>query len=142
VTEVGGHHVRMKDESQWIKIPDHTPKVIDKDVEYYLRLGDDLVDYVRLEFTFRRRVLKNYLHQPSVTVADIMQEQFQIDRINKMITRLGLHRRIVSRSHMKQHLDKIFIKRPTRQKAGKYISMLNSRGTTPPPFVTALQRER
>lgn len=107
------------------------PKVIDKDIEYYLRLGDDLVDYVRLEFAFRRRVLKNYLHQPSVMVADIMKEQFQIDRINKMVMRLGLHRPIVSRSHMKQHLDKIFTKKPARQKAGKYISMLNSRGTYP-----------
>lgn len=60
-----------------------------------------------------------------------MKEQFRIDRINKMIMRLGLHRPIVSRSHMKQHLDKIFTKKPARQKAGKYISMLNSRGTYP-----------
>lgn len=108
-----------------------TPKVIDKDIEYYLRLGDDLVDYVRLEFAFRRRVLKSYLHQTSVAVADILREDFQVDRINKMIVRLGLHRPIVSRSHMKQHLDKIFTKKPTRQKVGKYISMLNSRGAYP-----------
>lgn len=32
VTEVGGHHVRMKDESQWVKIPDHHPAVISKDL--------------------------------------------------------------------------------------------------------------
>lgn len=30
VTEVGGHRVRMKDESQWIKIPDHHPAIISK----------------------------------------------------------------------------------------------------------------
>nr|WP_325219989.1 recombinase family protein [uncultured Oscillibacter sp.] len=27
VTEVGGHRVRMKDESQWIKIADHHPAI-------------------------------------------------------------------------------------------------------------------
>ncbi|MDE6995948.1 MAG: recombinase family protein [Lachnospiraceae bacterium] len=30
VTEVGGSHVRLKDESQWIKISDHHPKLISK----------------------------------------------------------------------------------------------------------------
>ena len=32
VTEVGGHRVRMKDESQWIKIPDHHPGIISKEL--------------------------------------------------------------------------------------------------------------
>ena len=32
VTEVGGHRVRMKDESQWIKIPDHHPAIISKEL--------------------------------------------------------------------------------------------------------------
>ena len=32
VTEVGGHHVRTKDESQWIKIPDHHPPIISKEL--------------------------------------------------------------------------------------------------------------
>ena len=32
VTEVGGHHVRMKDESQWIKIPDHHQAIISKEL--------------------------------------------------------------------------------------------------------------
>lgn len=31
VTEVGGHRVRMKDESQWIKIPDHHPAIVTKE---------------------------------------------------------------------------------------------------------------
>ncbi len=30
VTEVGGHRSRMKDESQWIKIPDHHPAIISR----------------------------------------------------------------------------------------------------------------
>ncbi len=30
--EVGSSHVRMKDESEWIKIPDHHPAIISKDV--------------------------------------------------------------------------------------------------------------
>lgn len=29
VTEVGSHHVRYKDENEWIKIPDHHPAIID-----------------------------------------------------------------------------------------------------------------
>ena len=32
ITEVGGHRVRMKDESQWIKIPDHHPAIISKEL--------------------------------------------------------------------------------------------------------------
>ena len=32
VTEVGGHRVRMKDESQWIKIPDHHTAIISKEL--------------------------------------------------------------------------------------------------------------
>ena len=32
VTEVGGHRIRMKDESQWIKIPDHHPAIISKEL--------------------------------------------------------------------------------------------------------------
>lgn len=32
VTEVGGHQMRMKDESEWIKIPDHHPPIISKEV--------------------------------------------------------------------------------------------------------------
>lgn len=32
VTEVGGNHVRMKDESQWVKIPGHHPAIISKEL--------------------------------------------------------------------------------------------------------------
>ena len=32
VMEVGGHRVRMKDESQWIKIPDHHPAIISREL--------------------------------------------------------------------------------------------------------------
>jgi len=32
VTEVGGRRVRMKDESQWIKIPDHHPAIVSKEL--------------------------------------------------------------------------------------------------------------
>jgi len=32
VTEVGGHRVRMKDESQWIKILDHHPAIISREL--------------------------------------------------------------------------------------------------------------
>lgn len=32
VTEVGGHRIRIKDESQWIKIPDHHPAIISKEL--------------------------------------------------------------------------------------------------------------
>ena len=32
VTEVGGHRIRLKDESQWIKIPDHHPAIVSKEL--------------------------------------------------------------------------------------------------------------
>lgn len=32
VTEVGGHRVRMKDESQWVKISDHHPAIISREL--------------------------------------------------------------------------------------------------------------
>lgn len=32
VTEVGGHRIRMKDESQWVKIPDHHQAIISKEL--------------------------------------------------------------------------------------------------------------
>lgn len=32
VTEVGGYRVRLKDESEWIKIPDHHPAIIGREV--------------------------------------------------------------------------------------------------------------
>lgn len=32
VTEVGGHHVRLKKESQWVKLPDHHPAIISREI--------------------------------------------------------------------------------------------------------------
>lgn len=32
VTEIGSHHVRMRDESEWIKIPDHHPAIVSKEL--------------------------------------------------------------------------------------------------------------
>ena len=32
VTEVGGHKIRMKDESEWFKIPDHHPAIVSKEL--------------------------------------------------------------------------------------------------------------
>ena len=32
VTEIGSSHVRMKDESEWIKIPDHHPAIVSKEL--------------------------------------------------------------------------------------------------------------
>jgi len=32
VTEIGGHRVRRKDESEWHKIPDHHPAIVEKEV--------------------------------------------------------------------------------------------------------------
>lgn len=108
------------------------PVDVNKDFEYYMMLNDELHDYIRLEFQFRRQTLRYFFHNAkSVTVADVMQEQFQVERINRMIVRLGLHRKIISRQNMKIQLDKIFIKKPTRQRAGQYITLVNTRGVYP-----------
>lgn len=111
---------------------DTVPKDVEKDFENYMRINDELVDYIRLEFQFRRQTLRYFFHHAkSVTVSDVMQEQFQIERINRMIERLSLHRNIISRQNMKQQLDMIFTKAPTRQRAGKYIGLVNGRGVYP-----------
>lgn len=105
------------------------PKGVNDDFEFYLEICEKLNDYIRFEFQFRRQVLKYYLHQKSVTLADVMQEQFQVDRINKMVLRLGLNLRIISRKHMQEQLNLIFPKAPTRQRAKQYIRLVNGRGT-------------
>lgn len=106
------------------------PSAIEKDFEYYMELNDELHDYIRLEFQFRRQTLRYFFHHAtSVTVADVIQEQFQIERINRMLERLGLHRPIIGRKRMKEQLALIFTKQPTRQRAGQYISLINARGT-------------
>ena len=116
------------DTSPFAKIP----YSVEKDFEYYMELNDELHDYIRLEFQFRRQTLRYFFHHAkSVTVADVIQEPFQIERINRMIERLGLHRPIISRKHMKEQLSLIFTKQPTRQRAGQYISLINARGTYP-----------
>lgn len=58
------------------------PVDVNKDFEYYMMLNDELHDYIRLEFQFRRQTLRYFFHNAkSVTVADVMQEQFQVERI-------------------------------------------------------------
>ena len=32
VTEVGGHHVRLREESQWVKIPGHHPAIVSREM--------------------------------------------------------------------------------------------------------------
>ena len=112
------------------KLRNTIPKAIEKEFEAYMIVNDHLCDYIRLEFLFRRQLLRYFFgHAKSVNVADVMNEQFQVQHINRMIVRLGLHRKIISRQNMKQQLKNLFPKSPTRQRAEKYISLVNSRGT-------------
>lgn len=53
VTEVGGHRVRMKDESQWIKIPDHHPAIISKELF-------DQVQAQRVRFKCPKKNMQSY----------------------------------------------------------------------------------
>ncbi len=114
------------------EIQDRDLKDLDKEFERYLELCDSLHDFLRLEFQFRRRVLRHFFnHAPSVTLADVMKEDFQRERINRMIERLGLHHQIISREHMREQLPLIFSKRPTLQRAKQYIRLVNGRGVYP-----------
>lgn len=114
------------------EIQDRDLRDLDKEFERYLELCDSLHDFLRLEFQFRRRVLRYFFNQaPSVTLADVMQEDFQRERINRMIERLGLHRQIISRERMREQLPLIFSKRPTLQRAKQYIRLVNGRGVYP-----------
>lgn len=105
---------------------------LDREFERYLELCDNLHDFIRLEFQFRRRVLRYFFNNAkSVTLADVMQEDFQREHINRMIERLGLRRQIISREHMRERLGEIFTKAPTLQRAKLYIRLVNGRGTYP-----------
>lgn len=130
--KAAGTVVRVYPKLQEIHDTSSMPPAVEKDFETYMVLCDRLCDFIRLEFQFRRRVLRYFFdHAKSVTVADIMQEDFQKARINRMIERLGLHRPIISRQHMRDEINKIFIKQPTRQRAAQYIAMVNGRGVYP-----------
>ncbi len=112
------------------EMQDTMPVDVRKDFEEYMMLNDELQDYIRFEFQFRRQTLRYFFNRrSSVTVADVMQEQFQKERINRMIVRLGLNKKIISRKNMQQQIDKIFIKQPTRQRVRRYITLVNARGT-------------
>ena len=114
------------------ELQDTDLKDLDKEFERYLELCDSLHDFIRIEFQFRRRVLRYFFnHAPSVTLADVMQAGFQRERINRMIERLGLHRQIISREHMRERLGEIFIKAPTLQRAKLYIRLVTGRGVYP-----------
>ena len=130
--KAAGTVVRIYDKPQEIFDTSAMPSAVEKDFEAYMVLCDELCDFIRLEFQFRRRVLRYFFgHAKSVTVADIMQEDFQKARIDRMIERLGLHRPIISRQRMRDEINKIFIKQPTRQRAAQYIAMVNGRGVYP-----------
>jgi len=130
--KAAGTVVRIYPKLQEVHDTSNMPSAVEKDFESYMVLNDHLQDFIRIEFQFRRRVLRYYLnHSKSVTVADIMREDFQKERINRMIERLGLHRPIISRQHMKDEINKVFIKQPTRQRAAQYIAMVNGRGIYP-----------
>lgn len=106
------------------------PLDVENDFEKYMILNDELVDYIRIEFQFRRQMIRYYHNRSkSVTVSDVMNQQFQENLINKMIMRLGLHRNIISRKNMKKVIDTSFARKSTKQNAEKYIRLVNGRGT-------------
>lgn len=130
--KAAGTVVRIYPKLQEIHDTSAMPSLVEKDFEAYMVLCDKLCDFVRIEFQFRRRVLRYFFnHAKSVTVADIMQEDFQKARINRMIERLGLHRQIISRERMREQLPLIFSKRPTLQRAKQYVRLVNGRGVYP-----------
>lgn len=114
------------------EMQDAEPKDLDREFERYMELCDRLHDFIRLEFQFRRRVLRYFFQNAkSVTLADVLKEDFQRERINRMVERLGLHHQIISREHMRERLGEIFTKAPTLQRAKLYIRLVNGRGTYP-----------
>ena len=86
VTEVGGHHVRMKDECQWVKIPDHHPAIISKELfdqvqaQVILNVADlsnaGKLDVQLAEQAEYDKQIENYLGQKRV-----LYEQFILKQI-------------------------------------------------------------
>ncbi len=119
----------IHDKNNKVLMREVIPRDVENDFEHYMIVNDELVDYIRVEFQFRRQILRYYFNRSkSVTVADVMKESFQVQLINKMIKRLGLHRNIISRNNMKLLINKVFVKQPTRQRASDYIRLVNGRG--------------
>lgn len=130
--KAAGTVVRIYPKFKEMQDVQNTPEHIHKDCEYYMKPCDGANDYIRFEFQFRRQTLRYYLHgAKSVALSDVMDEQFQMERIAHMIKRIRLSDTIISRNQMKRCIDKIFTKEPTKQRALKYIAMINKRGSYP-----------
>ena len=114
------------------------PKAVEDDFERYMILQDELVDIIRIEFQFRRRTLRYFFkNRKTVTFADVMNNDFQKERINRMIQRLGMNLRIVSRKTMLQILPSIFKRKATLQRAEDYITLINKDRNVYPKTVKA-----
>lgn len=65
VTEVGSHRVRMKDESQWIKIPDHHPAIVGRElfeqVQHQIRRFKSVKKQVK-EYPLKNKVFCGCCH--------------------------------------------------------------------------------
>ena len=136
--KAAGTVVRIYPKLQEIQDKQPVPKDIEDDFERCMVLDDELVDIIRIEFQFRRRVLRYFFKGvKSVTFADVMNPDFQKKSINRMIQRLGLNLRIVSRKMMLQILPSIFKRKATLQRAEDYITLINKDRNVYPKTVKA-----
>lgn len=130
--KAAGTVVRVYPKLREMQDAQSTPEHINNDCDYYMELCDRMDDYIRFEFQFRRQTLRYYFNNAkSVTLSDVMNERFQMERMAHMIKRLRLSDKIISRKKMKGCIDVIFTKEPTKQRALNYIAMVNKRGSYP-----------
>ena len=124
--KAAGTVVRVYPKLQEIQDRETAPKAVEDDFEKYMVLRDELVDFIRIEFQFRRRTLRYYFQgRKSVSFTDIMDVDFQKQKINRMIQRLGMNLNIINRKALLQSLPSIFKTKDTLQRAKDYVMMIN-----------------
>ena len=136
--KAAGTVVRIYPKLQEIQDRETTPKAVEDDFERYMILQDELVDLIRIEFQFRRRTLRYFFkNSKTVIFTDIMNTDFQKERINRMIQRLNLNLNIINKKDLFQLLPAIFKRKETLQRAESYIKLINKERNVYPKTVKA-----
>ncbi len=95
------------------------PLSVHKKHEAYLLMDEHFSDFIRFEWMLRRSVIKyecNKLNTPP-TMHEVFQQQFQEAVLLRLISALGLDRRILSKSNFRKAVQPLFKSQKTYQNA-------------------------
>ena len=107
------------------------PLAVHKKHESYLCMDERLSDFIRFEWMLRRSVIKyecNKLNTPP-TMHEVFQQQFQEAVLLRLISAVGLDRRILCRNDFKNAAKGIFKSSRTYHNALDYARQIRNRQT-------------